>query len=209
MSPVSIVLVDYGMGNIRSVEKALERTGASVTVTDDPDALTDADGVVVPGVGAFPKAAENLERLGLGEALANLVSTGVPMLGICLGLQLLFDRSAEGRTSKGMGLMPGSVERIGGGGVKVPHIGWSPVAFTRPSRLTEGLPDRCPFYFVHSFAAVPANLEDVLGTAEYGGSIVCAVERGSIYGVQFHPEKSSTAGLKLLDNFRAICADGR
>jgi glutamine amidotransferase len=200
-----IAVVDYGMGNLRSVEKALERAGAEADVTRDQERIRSADGVVLPGVGAFPKAMRNLSELGLDSALADLIDEGVPVLGICLGLQLLFEASSENEGSDGLGLLKGRVERLPAPGLKIPLIGWSPVRWTRDSRLTEGLPQDCPFYFVHSFAPDAVAPEDRLGIAEYGGEFTCAVERDSLYGVQFHPEKSSTAGLKLLHNFAGVC----
>jgi glutamine amidotransferase len=201
-----IGIVDYGMGNRRSVEKALERVGASVTVTAEHDALRAADGLVLPGVGAFPKAMENLRALGLDELLAERVSAGVPLLGICLGLQLLFDRSTELGGAEGLGLVEGPVTALEADGLKLPHIGWNLVRWHGPSPLTDGLPDECAFYHVHSFAPRPAHEGDVLGEAEYGEPFPSAVARDNIYGVQFHPEKSSAVGLRLLGNFAAIAA---
>jgi glutamine amidotransferase len=201
-----IAVVDYGMGNLRSVEKALERSGADTTVTRDADAIRAADGVVLPGVGAFPKAMRNLRELGLDSLLAERLEAGVPMLGICLGLQLLFEHSTENEGSDGLGLLSGTVDRLPAPGLKVPLIGWTPVRWAKESALTAELPDDCPFYFVHSFAPIDTAAEHRLGIARYGGPFVCAVERAPIYGVQFHPEKSSAHGLKLLENFAGICA---
>jgi imidazole glycerol-phosphate synthase subunit HisH len=203
---VRIAVVDYGMGNLRSVEKALARAGADAEVTRDHERIGSADGIVLPGVGAFPKAMRNLRELGLDSLLRGLSSDGVPLLGICLGLQLLFERSSENEGSDGLGLLAGTVDRLPAPGLKVPLIGWSPVTWARRSPLIEELPDECPFYFVHSFAPATTTDDDVLGTSEYGEQFVCAVERGSVFGVQFHPEKSSSAGLRLLRNFTAICA---
>ena len=205
MSP-RIGIVDYGMGNRRSVEKALERVGASVTVTAEHDALRAADGLVLPGVGAFPKAMENLRALGLDELLAERVGAGVPLLGICLGLQLLFDRSTELGGAEGLGLVEGPVTALEAEGLKLPHIGWNLVRWRGSSPLTDGLPEECPFYHVHSFAPRPAHEDDVLGEAEYGELFPSAVTRDNVYGVQFHPEKSSAVGLRLLGNFAAIAA---
>jgi imidazole glycerol-phosphate synthase subunit HisH len=201
-----IAIVDYGMGNLRSVEKALERTGAEPFVTSDHDLIRAADGVVLPGVGAFPKAMQNLRRLGLVDVLRQGASDGRPLLGICLGLQLLFRSSSENEGDEGLGLLDGRVERLPAPDRKVPLIGWSPVHWEKQSRLNEELPDHCPFYFVHSYAPVGVRQEDRLGSTEYGEQFVCAVEHGSIYGAQFHPEKSSSAGLRLLENFNAICS---
>jgi glutamine amidotransferase len=201
-----VVVLDYGMGNLRSVEKALERVGAGAEITHDAERIRLADGVVLPGVGAFPRAMHRLRELGLDSLVGERLEAGVPVLGICLGLQLLFEASAENEGADGLGLLPGRVEPLFAEGLKVPHIGWSPVRWERPSPLTEGLEEETPFYFVHSFTPRPANADDVLGTAAYGERFACAVERAPLYGVQFHPEKSSSAGLRLLANFTRICA---
>jgi glutamine amidotransferase len=200
-----IAILDYGMGNLRSVEKALEHVGASATITSDADAVSDADGLILPGVGAFPRAMERVREHGLDELIAERLETGVPILGICLGLQLLFDSTAELGGAEGLGLLPGEVAELDADGLKVPHIGWSPVRWERESRLAEGIPTETPFYFVHSFAPRPA-VGELLGTAAYGARFACAAERGDVFGVQFHPEKSSAAGLRLLSNFAGICA---
>ncbi len=161
----------------------------------------------MPGVGAFPRAMENLRESGLDELLIERVAAGTPVLGICLGMELAFEYSTEQGGSAGLGIIPGEVRALQPGSLKLPHIGWNEVHFTKAgSPLTENLPSRCAFYHVHSFAPVPAQAQDVLGTAEYGAQFVTAVERGSFYGVQFHPEKSSAAGLRMLANFTAICA---
>jgi glutamine amidotransferase len=205
--PVEIAVVDYGMGNRRSVEKAFEHVGARATLTSDHSRLRAAAGLVVPGVGAFARAMERIRELGLDELLRERVDTGTPVLGICLGLQLAFDSSTERGGAAGLGIVPGEVRALEAGKLKLPHIGWNEVHLTRSgSPLIDGLPDRCAFYHVHSFAPVPSQPEDVLGTAEYGAPFVTAVQRGSFYGVQFHPEKSSAAGLRLLGNFTRICS---
>jgi imidazole glycerol-phosphate synthase subunit HisH len=202
-----IDVIDYGMGNRRSVEKALERAGARVSITADADALRRCDGLVLPGVGAFPLAMRNLRALGLIEAIRERVGAGTPLLGICLGMQLLFDRSAELEQTDGLGLIPGEVTRLSAGGLRVPHIGWNEVRFERRSWLTEGLPAAgCAFYHVHSLAARPQRPEDILGTTEYGERFSTIVRHGATFGVQFHPEKSSNDGIRLLENFVALCA---
>jgi imidazole glycerol-phosphate synthase subunit HisH len=213
---IEIAVVDYGMGNRRSVEKALDHIGARAFVSSDPERLRGAGGLIVPGVGAFPRAMRNLEQLGLDELLRERVAAGSPVLGICLGMQLGFDSSTELGGATGLGLVPGVVRELQAGANKLPHIGWNEVRFAADggpgasrSPLLADLPDRCAFYHVHSFAPVPDDAGDVLGTAEYGERFVTAVARGSFYGVQFHPEKSSAAGLRLLANFARICADAR
>jgi glutamine amidotransferase len=208
--PVEIAVVDYGMGNRRSVEKALAHVGASASVSSEHDELRAAAGLVVPGVGAFPRAMERLRELGLDTLLRERVAAGTPVLGICLGLQLAFDYSSELGGAAGLGLIAGEVHGLRAGTLKLPHIGWNEVSFTKPeSKLVAGLPQECAFYHVHSLAAEPEREEDVLGVAEYGAPFVTAVEKGSFYGVQFHAEKSSAAGLRLLANFAQICIAAR
>ena len=200
-----IAILNYGMGNLRSVEKALEHVGAAATITSDAGAVREADGVILPGVGAFPRAIERVRELGQDELIAERREAGVPILGICLGLQLLFDSTTELGGAEGIGLLPGDVAELEAEGLKVPHIGWSPVRWERESRLIDGIPSETPFYFVHSFAPRPAT-DDLLGSAVYGARFACAAERDDVFGVQFHPEKSSAAGLRLLANFAGICA---
>ena len=202
----TVAILDYGMGNLRSVEKALQRIGVETRVTSDPAAARDADGIVLPGVGAFPKAMARVRELELDALLAERLDAGVPVLGICLGLQLLFESSSELGGAQGLGLVPGDVTELHAPGLKVPHIGWEPVSWEGASELVEGLETETPFYFVHSFAVRPREPADILGTAEWGERFVCAVARPPIYGAQFHPEKSSGAGLRLLENFARICA---
>jgi glutamine amidotransferase len=202
----SIAVVDYGMGNRRSVEKALSHVGARPLVTGDHADLRAADGLVVPGVGAFPKAMDNLRALGLDELLAERLAAGTPVLGICLGMQVLFESSVEQGGTAGLGLLPGTVTRLEPGDGKLPHIGWNLVRLQRESALTTGLPDECAFYHVHSFAPRPAEPADVLGISDYGKPFVSAVDRDPLFGVQFHPEKSSAHGLALLRNFTAVCS---
>jgi imidazole glycerol-phosphate synthase subunit HisH len=200
-----IAILDYGMGNLRSVEKALEHVGATATITRDGAAVRDADGLVLPGVGAFPRAMQRIGELGLDELIAERRDAGVPILGICLGLQLLFDSTTELGGASGLGLLPGPVSELEASGLKVPHIGWAPLRWERDSRLAEGIPSETAFYFVHSFAARPRR-EDLLGSAVYGERFCAAAERDNVFGVQFHPEKSSAAGLRLLANFAGVCA---
>jgi glutamine amidotransferase len=201
-----IAILDYGMGNLRSVEKALERVGAEASITADPTVVRTADGVILPGVGAFPAAMRRVRELELDALVTERLRAGRPVLGICLGLQLLLDRSTEQGGAEGLGLIGGEVAELDARGRKLPHIGWEPVRWERTSELTEGLATQTPFYFVHSFGVRPSDASEVLGTAEWGERFVCAVARPPLYGVQFHPEKSSVAGLRLLANFAAICA---
>jgi imidazole glycerol-phosphate synthase subunit HisH len=200
-----IAILDYGMGNLRSVEKALEHVGVAATITDDAGEVRAVEGLILPGVGAFPRAMERIRERGLDELIAERRQEGVPILGICLGLQLLFEASTELGGADGLGLLDGPVGELEAEGLKVPHIGWEPVRWERDSRLTAGIPSETPFYFVHSFAPRPSR-EELLGTAAYGNRFACAAERDNVFGVQFHPEKSSSAGLRLLSNFAGVCA---
>ncbi len=204
-----IAILDYGMGNLRSVEKALQRVGAAAERTTDAGHAREADGLVLPGVGAFPKAMARVRELGFDRLVSERAGAGTPVLGICLGMQLLFESSSEGEGGEGIGLLAGPVEPLpadaNGGRLKLPHIGWSPVRWERQDPLVKGLAAEAPFYFVHSFAPRPRSAEDVLGTAAYGERFASAVGRGNVFGMQFHPEKSSAAGLTMLHNFIWIC----
>jgi glutamine amidotransferase len=203
--PIPIAIVDYGMGNRRSVQKALEHVGAEVILTNDLQVLRASAGVVIPGVGAFPKAMSQLRDLGLVEPLRALACDGIPILGICLGMQLLFDSSEEIEPTEGLGLIPGRVTWLRSQ-ERLPHIGWNEVRFQRPSGLTSGLPEQgCAFYHVHSLAARPERPDDVVGTTDYGERFATLVEHGNVAGVQFHPEKSSAHGLRLLANYVEHC----
>jgi imidazole glycerol-phosphate synthase subunit HisH len=197
-----IAIVDYGMGNRRSVEKALEHVGADPRLTADHATIRAADGIVVPGVGAFPEAMRRFRGAGLDELIAERAQAGVPVLGLCLGMQLLFDASDEHEGAAGLGLFPGRVRALNA--PRVPHIGWNLVTFERESPLTEGLGEAAAFYHVHSLAPEPANADDVVGRGEYGERFVSIVERDNVMGVQFHPEKSSRDGLALLRNFAKV-----
>jgi glutamine amidotransferase len=201
-----IAVVDYGMGNRYSVEKALERVGARAFLSRDHDALRAADGLLLPGVGAFPAAMATITELGLDGVLRERAAAGTPVFGSCMGMQLLFERSEEHGGAEGLGLLRGEVRRLQAPGLKLPHIGWSEVRWRRSSPLTEGLPDRVYLYHVHSFVAHPADPEVVVGTAEYGEVFAAVVEQGVVCGAQSHPEKSSTHGLRLLGNFVGLCA---
>ena len=201
-----VAIVDYGMGNRRSVEKAFERVGADPVLTGDVETLARADGLVVPGVGAFPEAMRRLRAAGLDELVRSRAEAGVPVLGLCLGMQLLFERSSEWEGAEGLALLPGEVVRLDAPGLKLPHIGWNSVRWRRASPLVEGLPDPAAFYHVHSYVVAPGEADVVLGEGDYGGPFVSFVERGRVFGAQCHPEKSSTHGLRLLGNFVRLCA---
>jgi imidazole glycerol-phosphate synthase subunit HisH len=205
VSAPRVAIVDYGMGNLRSVEKAIEHVGGVPEITSEHARIREADGIVLPGVGAFPKAMAAVRRLALESLLRELAGAGRPVLGICLGVQLLFERSTELGGAEGIGLLEGGVDRLEAEGLKLPQIGWNPVSWRRAEQLTEGLSDPCAFYHVHTYAPRPAHAEDVLGTAEYGAEFVSAVGRGNVHGVQFHPEKSGPDGLRLLGNFVRSC----
>lgn len=203
MTTSLVAIVDYGVGNLGSVEKAARRAGLEVQVTDDPAAVIAAPGIILPGVGALRQGRERLEALGLDEALARAVAAGRPFLGICLGLQLLFGAGEEG--GSGLGLLPGRIPRLTGV-TKIPEIGWNLVEPIRESPLFRGLEDGGYFYFVHSYYVAPEEPGDVLAEAEYGVRFAAAVQRGALFGVQFHPEKSGPLGLKLLRNFGEVVA---
>jgi imidazole glycerol-phosphate synthase subunit HisH len=204
--PPRIGVIDYGMGNRRSVQKAFEHVGANVRVTREHDQLGTCDGLVLPGVGAFPLAMRNLRERRLDQLIRAAVGDGVPLLGICLGMQLLFESSEEIEPTNGLGLVAGEVRWLRPGTLRVPHIGWNEVRFERPSALTSGLPvTGCPFYHVHSLVARSRAPADVVGTTEYGERFATIIEHERVFGVQFHPEKSSAHGLALLANFLGVC----
>ncbi len=202
-------MVDYGMGNLRSVRKALDFLGFPSRLVRGPEELDGVAGVVVPGVGAFPDAMARLERNGMARAVADAAARGVPLLGICLGMQLLFAWSDEGAGAAGLGLLPGRVVRLeGGDGLKVPHMGWNTAEWEAGFPLCSGLTPPAYFYFVHSYC-VPAETALPPGSwwavCRHGRPFLAAVQRGNVMGTQFHPEKSGRAGLALLANFGAMC----
>ena len=201
-----VAIADYGSGNRRSVQTALEHVGAEALVTHDPGVLDRAQALVIPGVGAFPAAMEALRSHGLVEAITDFAASGRPVLGACLGMQLLFEESEEQGGSTGLGLLPGVVRRLECGSLKLPHIGWCEVSWEDGPVLSEGLPDPAFFYHVHSYAPVAADPEEVLGRSWYGGSFVSVAGRDNVFGVQFHPEKSSRNGLAMLANFVSLSA---
>jgi imidazole glycerol-phosphate synthase subunit HisH len=198
---LKIAVVDYGMGNLRSVAKALEHVApqAEVRVTADPEEILSCERVVVPGQGAMPDCMRQLGESGAREAVVE-AARAKPFLGICIGLQMLFERGEEGNTA-GLGLLAGSVPRFSVTGLKIPHMGWNEVMQARPHALWEGIASGSRFYFVHSYYPAPANAALTAATCVYGAPFTCAVARDNIFAVQFHPEKSQSAGLQLLSNF--------
>jgi glutamine amidotransferase len=207
-SPPGVAVVDYGFGNVRSVAKALARSGLAPDVTADPAAVLRADAVVLPGVGNFADAAASLRDKGLDDAVREAMEAARPYLGLCLGLQLLFEESDEHGLTPGWGILPGRVERFPerdaqGAPLRVPHIGWNRVRFRGEHPLLADLLEEDCYYFVHSYRAVPARDDLVVGAADYGGPLAAAVARERIFAVQFHPEKSQKSGKRLLDAFAA------
>ncbi len=206
--PPKVAVVDYGAGNLRSVAKALERSGLSPRLAQEAADVRAADSVVLPGVGAFADAVRSLQKSALGDAVRESIEAGRPYLGLCLGLQLLFDESDEHGVNPGLGWLPGRVERFpksepSGARLRVPHIGWNEVRFSGAHPMLEHLPASDHFYFVHSYRAVPADDAQVVGRTCYGGEFAAAVASDGVFAVQFHPEKSQHAGKRLLDAYRA------
>lgn len=200
-----VVVVDYGMGNLRSVQKGFEKVGSRAVISRDPEEVTNADRLVLPGVGAFPECMKNLGRFNLIEPVVEFVKSGRPFLGICLGLQLLFDESEEFGRHEGLKLIPGKVKAFDRAmGLKIPHMGWNQVRFSKRSQLFEGIEDSSFFYFVHSYYVVPDEASDIAGESDYGIQFTCAVSRDNIFAVQFHPEKSQEIGLRVLKNFAGL-----
>jgi glutamine amidotransferase len=198
---LKIAVVDYGMGNLRSVAKALEHVApqAEVLVSADPKAILASDRVVVPGQGAMPDCMRQLAASGAREAVVEAAASK-PFLGICIGLQMLFEQGEEGG-ARGLGILQGGIPRFRVNGLKVPHMGWNEVFQARPHALWQGIADGSRFYFVHSYYPAPADAAVVAATCVYGAPFTCAVARDNIFAIQFHPEKSQSAGLQLLSNF--------
>lgn len=200
-----IAIIDYDMGNVRSVSKAFEKVGGASVVTRDPKVIDGASHIVLPGVGAFRDCMRNLEEYGLVEPILKSIEKGKPFLGICLGLQLLFEESDEFGVHKGLGVIKGRVERFKDApGLKVPHMGWNEAKKAKESSLLEGIKDNEFFYFVHSYYAVPSDRSVNLTTTGYGVDFTSSVEAGNVMACQFHPEKSQKAGLRVLKNFSEI-----
>ncbi len=196
-----IAIIDYDAGNIKSVEKALQYLGEEAVITRDAGEILMADKVILPGVGAFGDAMEKLNRYGLVPVIHEVVEKGIPFLGICLGLQLMFESSEEAPGVEGLGLLKGKIVRIPeGDGLKVPHMGWNSLSFPKEGRLFAGIPENSYVYFVHSYY-LQAEEDIVTATAEYGVTIHASVEKGNVFACQFHPEKSSHTGLTILENF--------
>lgn len=197
-----IAIVDYDAGNIKSVEKALVYLGEDVILTRDRDTLLSADGVILPGVGSFGDAMDKLNSYGLTEVLREVCAKGIPFLGICLGLQLLFESSEETPGVKGLGILKGKICRLPDeAGLKIPHIGWNNLKFPREGRLFKDIPEDTYVYFVHSYYLKAEDEAIVTATCDYGACIHASVEQGNVFATQFHPEKSSDMGLKMLSNF--------
>ncbi|KOR87661.1 imidazole glycerol phosphate synthase subunit HisH [Paenibacillus solani] len=203
---MAIAIVDYGMGNLHSVSKAVERLGYKPLVTGEREEILAADGIILPGVGAFGDAMEQLRETSLDAVMKEAAESGKPLLGICLGMQLLFSRSEEHGKNEGLNILPGSVVRFPGGDYKVPHMGWNSLQFKkREHPLFAGL-EEGHVYFVHSYHVLPEVQADLLAVTDYGQPVTAIVGRGSVYGMQFHPEKSGKLGMSLLRNFLALTA---
>ena len=201
---MKIAIIDYGMGNLHSAAKALEKIGAQVVVTRDPDEVRRADKVVLPGVGAFGDCMKNLNERQLAPVIHEVIATGKPFLGICVCLQLLFEGSEEDPGVDGLGIFKGLVRKIVAPGLKIPHMGWNNLEYRTASPLFQGLPPAAYVYFVHSYYAAPTDESCITAVTDYGGPVTAAVGRGLVQAVQFHPEKSSAVGLKILANFKEM-----
>ena len=201
-----LAIIDYGMGNLHSAAKAFEKVGAVVTVTRDPEIVRRADQVVLPGVGAFGDCMQNLNERDLAPVIHEVIAAGKPFLGICVGLQLLFEGSEEDPGVPGLGVFKGMVRKIIAPTLKIPHMGWNNLELCAESPVFKQLPTPAYVYFVHSFHAVPEELGIITAVTTYGGAVTAAVGRGLVQAVQFHPEKSSAVGLKILANFKEMSA---
>lgn len=205
-----IAIVDYGMGNLRSVSKAFDLQGFDAAVTRDPSVISSASGLVLPGVGAFGDCVRNLDEFGLTTPIKEYIDSGKPFLGICLGLQVLFEESEESPGAKGFGVFKGKVVRFPEfkeERLKVPHMGWNQINIKKDAPVLEGVPDKSWFYFVHSYYPAPEDSSIIAVTADYGLEFTAAVSKENVFASQFHPEKSSDLGLKMLRNFAALCGE--
>ena len=199
-----ISIIDYEMGNLRSVQKALEKVGSAAEITTDPKVIAASDGIILPGVGSFGAAMKRLNAL--VPVIKEAAAKGKPFLGVCLGLQLIFDKSEENSGVAGLGLLPGEVLRFElPDTYKIPHMGWNEVKWAKNSPIFKNIPDNYQMYFVHAYHAVPRDKDVILGSTDYGGTFTSAVQKGNIYGTQFHPEKSGEIGLELYRNFAKLC----
>lgn len=200
-----IAIIDYDAGNIKSVEKAVAKLGREAVLTKDHDAIMAADHVILPGVGSFGDAMERIRAYGLDKTISEVVSKGTPFLGICLGLQLMFEESEESKGVKGLGLLKGKIVRFSDEfGLKIPQIGWNSLEFPKESRLFKDIPEGAYVYFVHSYYLDATDKSIVAATTEYGNHVEAAVETGNLFACQFHPEKSSDIGLKIIENFLSV-----
>lgn len=207
-----IAIIDYGMGNLRSVSKGFESLGYSTSVTREPEEIINSEGIVLPGVGAFGDCVKNLHEFELVEPIGEFISEDRPFLGICLGLQVLFEESEESPGIKGLGIFRGKnirFPKFNDTRLKIPHMGWNQVEITKATPVLNGIPNRSWFYFVHSYYPEPDDEEIITGRASHGVDFTCAVSRGNIFACQFHPEKSSNLGLRILKNFALICEGKR
>ncbi len=205
-----IAIVDYGMGNLRSVSKAFQSQGFPVSVTNDSKDIESASGLVLPGVGAFGDCVKHLSELGLTDPIKEFISSGKPFLGICLGLQVLFEESEESPGTVGLGILRGKVvrfPRFEKEKLKVPHMGWNQIEIKKDVPVLEGIPNKSWFYFVHSYYAAPEDEGVIAVTSRYGFDFTAAVQTDNLFACQFHPEKSSTLGLRILNNFASICGE--
>lgn len=200
-----IALIDYGMGNIHSVKKALELCGAKVLVTNKPQDIISCKKIILPGVGAFDDAMLELEKQGLVPVIKNEIKNKKPLLGICLGMQLLFDSSEEAKVKKGLGILKGVVKKFPKGDFKVPHMGWNELKKSQECPLLKDTVDGDYFYFCHSYYPVPKDNSVVVARTDYGIDFASMVWKDNVFGVQFHPEKSQSAGLKIIENFANLC----
>ena len=205
-----VAIIDYDAGNIKSVQKAIEYLGEDVIITRDPEVILNASRVILPGVGAFGDAMEKLHKYNLVDVIKEVVKREIPFLGICLGLQLLFERSDETPGVQGLGILKGEIKRIPDNGeLKIPHIGWNSLSFPNKGRLYDGISEESYVYFVHSYYLEAEDKNIVVATTEYGTTIHVSVEQGNVFACQFHPEKSSSVGLKIIDNFLKISREDK
>ena len=199
-----IAIVDYGMGNLRSVEKGFLKVGIDVVVTNKPEIIKKADGIVLPGVGAFKDCMRELSNLRLTDAIVNAIRNGKPYLGICLGLQVLFSESEEFGRCRGLDIFRGKVVRFQNGNLKIPHMGWNELTIQKQNPLLNGIKDKTYFYFVHSFYVAPEDSSIIAATTDYGINFTSMIYSGNIFATQFHPEKSQRVGLTILKNFGKV-----